>query len=604
MSTNLRLGYDPAASAPPPDWNDLDHCGHVVQFYADDGFLLEGLSRFIGSALGAGDVGIVIATKPHRDELASRLQALGLDTARSVKQGRFISLDASETLSKFMVNGWPDESLFAEVVGGLIKRVSSSGKGATPRIAAFGEMVALLWADGQGEAAIRLEQLWNDLAREHSFYLHCAYPMNGFSRSEDSDSIRKICAEHSHVIPAESYTGLGSEPDRLRNVALLQQKAQALDTEVVERRQIEKSLQHREAELAEILENAVEGVQQVGPDQKILWANHALLKLLGYRAEEYVNHQLSEFHVNQYTFDDFWQKLMRREDIYDFPAELKCKDGSVKHVRIHSNGLWEGGQFVHTRCFVRDVTEQMKMEEALRKSEKLALAGRFAATVAHEINNPLEALRNLIHLARTAEQESKYRAHYLALADSELSRVAQITKRFLGFYREKSDPVQIKVSDVLDEVVAMLGPTLDRKGLHVERRYERESQVLASTAHLRQIILNLVTNAVDACERGEKIILHVRTVTDWRNGNGRGVRIIVADTGRGIRQSERNKIFEPFFTTKQDVGTGLGLWITKQLIENYSGRIRMRSSEAEGHSGTTFSMFFPKRINSQLDQAA
>jgi PAS domain S-box-containing protein len=604
MSTNLRLGYDPAAIAPPPDWNDLDHCGHVVQFYADDAFLLEGLSRFIGSALGAGDAGIVIATKPHRDELTSRLQALGLDTARSIKQGRFVCLDAAETLSKFMVDGWPNEARFAEVVGGVLTRVTSSVKGTPPRVAAFGEMVALLWADGQGEAAIRLEQLWNDLAKTHSFYLHCAYPMSGFARSQDSDPIQKICAEHSHVIPAESYTGLGTEPDRLRSVALLQQQAQALETEVVERRQVEKSLRRREWELAEILENAVEGVQQVGPDQRILWANRALLKLLGYPAEEYVNHQLSEFHVHQHIFEEFWQKLMRREDIYDFPAELRCKDGSIKHVRIHSNGLWEDGEFIHTRCFVRDVTEHMRMEEALRKSEKLALAGRFAATVAHEINNPLEALRNLIHLARTAEEESKYSAPYLTLADSELSRVAQITKRFLGFYREKADPVQIKVSEVLDEVVAMLGPTLDKKGLRIERRYERESQVLASSGHLRQIFLNLVTNAVDACERGNKIILHVSTATDWRDDNGRGVRIVVADTGHGIPQAERNKIFEPFFTTKQDVGTGLGLWITKHLIENYGGRVRMRSSQAEGHSGTTFSMFFPKRVNTQQSQAA
>ena len=479
MSTNLRLGYDPASVAPPPDWNDLDHCGHVVQFYSDDSFLLEGLSRFIGSALGAGDAAIVIATEAHRDELTLRLQALGLDTARSIKQGRFVSLDAAETLSKFMVDGWPDEARFEEVVGGVLKGVTSAVKGGLqPRVAAFGEMVALLWADGQGDAAIRLEQLWNDLAKKHSFYLHCAYPMSGFAHSQDGDPILKICAEHSHVIPAESYTELSTEPDRLRSIALLQQKAQALETEVVERRQIEKSLRRRESELAEILENAVEGVQQVGPDQRILWANQALLKLLGYPAEEYVNHQLSEFHVHRHIFDEFWQKLMRREDIYDFPAELRCKDGSVKHVRIHSNGLWEDGQFIHTRCFVRDVTENMRMEEALRKSEKLAVAGRFAATVAHEINNPLEALRNLIHLARTAEEESKYSAHYLTLADSELSRVAQITKRFLGFYREKAEPVPIKVSEVLDEVVAMLGPTLDRKGLRIERRYERESQVL------------------------------------------------------------------------------------------------------------------------------
>ncbi|HYT19686.1 MAG TPA: MEDS domain-containing protein, partial [Candidatus Polarisedimenticolia bacterium] len=486
MSTNLRLGYSPASVAPPANWNDLEQCGHVVQFYTDDSFLLEGLSRFIGSALGAGDAGIVIATKAHRDELNRRLQALGLDITRSAAQGRFVCLDAEETLSKFMVDGWPDETRFSEVIGSVIQRVTSVVNSAQPRVAAFGEMVALLWADGKGEAAIRLEQLWNDLARKHSFYLHCAYPMSGFSRSQDGDPIQKICAEHTHVIPAESYTELGTEPDRLRSVALLQQKAQALDTEVVERRQIEQSLRRRESELAEILENAVEGVQQVGADQKILWANKALLRLLGYSAEEYVNHQLSDFHLDKQVFDQFWKKLMRGEDIYDYPAELKCKDGSVKHVRIHSNGLWEEGQFVHTRCFVRDVTEQMKMEEALRKSEKLALAGRFAATVAHEINNPLEALRNLIHLARTAEEESKYSAHYLTLADSELSRVAQITKRFLGLYREKADPIQIKVSEVLDEVIAMLGPTLDRKGLRIERRYERESQVLASTGHIRQ----------------------------------------------------------------------------------------------------------------------
>ncbi len=308
----------------------------MVQFYADDSFLLEGLSRFIGSALGAGDAGIVIATKAHRDELNRRLEALGLDTARSAAQGRFVSLDAQETLAKFMVDGWPDEARFSEVIGGVIQRVTAAAKGAQPRVAAFGEMVALLWTDGKGEAAIRLEQLWNDLAQKHSFYLHCAYPMSGFSRSQDGDPIQKICAEHSHVIPAESYTELVTEPDRFRSVALLQQKAQALDTEVVERRQIEKSLQRRESELAEILENAVGGVQQVGPDQRILWANKALLKLLGYSPEEYVNHQLSDFHFDKQVFDQFWQKLMCGEDIYDYPAELKCKDGSVKHVRIHS----------------------------------------------------------------------------------------------------------------------------------------------------------------------------------------------------------------------------------------------------------------------------
>ena len=172
MSTNLRLGYDSASVTPPPDWDRLDPCGHVVQFYADDSFLLEGLSRFIGSALGAGDAGIVIATQDHRDQLNHRLEGLGLDIARNAAQGRFVCLDAEETLSKFMVDGWPDEVRFTEVIGSVIQRVTSAVKAAQPRVAAFGEMVALLWADGKSEAAIRLEQLWNDLARKHSFYLH------------------------------------------------------------------------------------------------------------------------------------------------------------------------------------------------------------------------------------------------------------------------------------------------------------------------------------------------------------------------------------------------------------------------------------------------
>src|SRR5438552_17211120 len=133
MSTNFRLGYSQAAVAPPANWNDLEQCGHVVEFYTDDSFLLEGLSRFIGSALGAGDAGIVIATKAHRDELNRRLQALGLDIARSAAQGRFVCLDAEETLSKFMVDGWPDESRFSVVICIVIKRYISVVNSVLPR---------------------------------------------------------------------------------------------------------------------------------------------------------------------------------------------------------------------------------------------------------------------------------------------------------------------------------------------------------------------------------------------------------------------------------------------------------------------------------------
>jgi PAS domain S-box-containing protein len=196
-----------------------------------------------------------------------------------------------------------------------------------------------LWAEGNPEAAIRLEELWNHLARTHSFSLRCAYPITNFNRDEDGEPFLKICAAHSAVIPDESYTALSTNEERLRSISHLQQKVQALETAKTERTDAQNSLRRKQSELADLLENAVEGVQRVGADRKILWANRALLHLLGYSPGEYVGHQFSEFHVDENVFAEYWRRLMRGEDVYDCPAELHCKDGSVKQVQIYSNGL-------------------------------------------------------------------------------------------------------------------------------------------------------------------------------------------------------------------------------------------------------------------------
>jgi len=330
--------------------------------YDEDAHLLDAVSRFTGTGLAAGEAVVVIATPPHRDCLEARLHAHGVDLATACAQGQYVPLDAAETLAQVMIDGWPDKGRFVDVVGGVIAHAGSR----YPRVRAFGEMVALLCTEGNGDAALQLEALWNDLATLHAFPLLCAYPMHGFSRAVHAQKFLTICAAHSHVIPTESYMALASHDERLRTIVQLQQKAQALKAEITERQALEQALRRREEELADFLENAVEGLQRVGPDGIILWANTAQLQLLGYTAEEYIGHHLAEFHVRRDVFDAIWAQLLHGESLHDYPVDLRSKDGSIRHVLIHSNVLWEDGQFVHTRCFIRDITARTQ-EEVMRE---------------------------------------------------------------------------------------------------------------------------------------------------------------------------------------------------------------------------------------------
>jgi len=256
MSTAMVPNHE--VTAPPP----VAHWGHTVQFYGEDSSLLDELSRFIGSALVAGDSAVVIATKAHREGLAQRLQSRGFDTATAAEQGRYIALDAAETLAKFMRHNWPDSGLFTEVISSILGQAAAVG-GMTRRIAAFGEMVALLWAQGNSEAAVRLEQLWNDLAQTYSLSLRCAYPMSDFNRENHGATFLQICAEHSHVIPVESYTALPNDEERSRSITRLQQKAQALETEVAHRKQVEEVLLRTTADLESQVEQRTAALRQL-----------------------------------------------------------------------------------------------------------------------------------------------------------------------------------------------------------------------------------------------------------------------------------------------------------------------------------------------------
>lgn len=246
-------GHAERAPAPvqPAQWIAQATRGHAVQFYDDTEFLVDGLSGFVGAALSAGDAAVVLATPVHRTGLAAALAARGLDLDLAVRQGRYVALDAAEVLAGCLADGMPDAARFEEQMGALIGCATAAARGAHPRVAVFGEMVALLVQEGQVEAALRLERLWNDLAARHAFTLLCAYPIHSFDHTDDGEVIEQICSAHAHVIPAESYTALDGEQARLRAITLWQQKAEALEREIVERRRVEQTLRERNHELDE-----------------------------------------------------------------------------------------------------------------------------------------------------------------------------------------------------------------------------------------------------------------------------------------------------------------------------------------------------------------
>src|SRR5580704_17708073 len=270
-------------------------------------------------------------------------------------------------------------------------------------------MVALLWSEGNIDAALKLEQLWNDLAHSHSFDLHCAYPMKGFDQEGYSQAFLDLCAEHSHVVPTENYTALANEDDRLRHIALLQQRALTAETEAAGR---------------------------------------------------------------------------------------------------------------------------LRAEEALRRSEKLAASGRLAASIAHEINNPLEAISNAIYLARSSP--SSEIPLYLKVADEELARVAQITKQTLGFYRETATPGVVKLSVVLDDLLILFKRKFEAKNLSIEKQYRDELDIWGLEGELRQVFANQITNAIYAMPQDGRLTIRIRRSKSWSNGQCPGTAVSLIDNGSGI----------------------------------------------------------------------
>jgi two-component system CheB/CheR fusion protein len=226
------------------------------------------------------------------------------------------------------------------------------------------------------------------------------------------------------------------------------------------------------------------------------------------------------------------------------------------------------------------------------RTEKLAVAGRMAASVAHEINNPLEAVGNLLYLVSTAETTEAAHSHARQALD-ELMRISLITQKTLQFHRQPGAPALTQLSEVVSAVLALFQGKLRSAGIEVEVRAERESAVACMPTEMHQIFANLISNAIDAMPRGGRLIIRLRPSLDWRDGKTPGMRVTFHDSGVGMNRATIRHAFEPFFTTKTDTGTGLGLWVVAQLVERRHGDLRVWSSQLALSSGTAFSVFLP-----------
>jgi PAS domain S-box-containing protein len=260
------------------------------------------------------------------------------------------------------------------------------------------------------------------------------------------------------------------------------------------------------------------------------------------------------------------------------------------------------GKVRWTGVIVLDTSERKRNEEALRRTEKLAAAGRLAASIAHEINNPLEAITNLLFLLRNYCRLDEPAMNYVQLAEHESRRIAEITQQTLRFYRQSTLPARTNLADLLDSVLSLYQVRLHNLGIKVRREYDPETDLFCFAGEIRQVMANMVGNAIDATTGGGTLIVRARRSRSWKDPSQPGIRFTIADTGTGFDRETREHIFEAFFTTKEVTGTGLGLWVSHEIILKHHGLVHVRSRPASSGkpSGTVFQLFFPDDENLAL----
>lgn len=587
-----------------------DEPGHFVRFYQADSLLVAEVARFAGRALRAGGRAIVIATQAHLLAIGASLHELERDHGgRAHDDGRFVALDAEAMLARFMVDGEPDEALFFASVGALVASADAPGGGP---LHAFGEMVSLLCEQGLHEAAVRLEALWNELARRHRFTLFCAYPQAIFSNAEHSPVFEHICAAHTHVLPSELLTST-NDAQAHRLIALWQQKAMALEREVERRNQAEATVRTAQRQRDALFMNAPVAVALLcGPQQVFELANKRFQELAG--DAPLAGRRYAEVFAEADHGSDIGALLTQafeqgepivREDVR---IDMTRPDGAFepRYFTFHFEPLRLYEQTVDGVIAVAvEVTEQVRARGRFEKSHaererlvaELRQASRakdeFLAMLGHELRNPLAPIVTALRLMRMRPEGDTVREqsiiarqvdHLVRLVD-DLLDISRITRGKIELKKET-----VRVADVLASAVEMANFLLEHREHTLTIDVDPDLVWRVDATRLAQVVSNLLTNAARYTAVGGHIEL-----TAEREPGGMIV-ISVRDNGIGLAPDVLPRVFELFFQGQRNLdraegGLGIGLALVKSLVEMHGGSVSAAS--AGPGRGSTFALRMP-----------
>ncbi|SRR5579859_6598215 len=371
-------------------------------------------------------------------------------------------------------------------------------------------------------------------------------------------------------------------------------------------RELENRVAERTEELkerADLLDLASEAIIVLDSDGALKFWNSGAEALYGWTREEVLGKNIRDVLHTQWPVPlQEIESALAMDGRWEGNLIHWTKDGRELTVASRQ-ALKSNGRLGVILEINRDITAQLQAEEALRKTERLAAMGRVAGIIAHEINNPLEAITNAFYLIRAHPSLDDEARYYAQLGEQELLRVSHITRQTLSFYRESQQAVAVSIPELLDNVLELQARRLQLNGIVLDKQYESTAYIHGFPVELKQVFLNLIGNAVQAMPEGGRLRIHVHESTDWKTLNG-GVCVSVSDTGSGIPPEHAKRLFEPFFSTKSTKGTGLGLWISKGIIQKYDGTIRFRTVKLFNGCTTCFRVFIPEKAFAKKSRSA